>query len=388
MNNKLPSVVYCLDIDSCSTNKIEKKQINDYYILRYNKLGMCFNDYKNMIYRSVVFSYPEKRVLSFSPIKSIPVSTFMQKYPEVDDNLIVNEYIDGIMINLFYDDRIKKWKIATKGRIGGNYGLYNTGNNETIYDMFLDALRANKDESLNKLQLLTVLPKCLSYTFILQYPKAIIAMNIETPKIYLVSVFIINSQQNQAEYVPSIFYEKWPEFHNVQGIINFPKRFNVSTYGEILNTDIIAGFIITNIETGEHCRILSKTYESLKKTIRIDATVEYQYFCIRRIGKIKEFLLQFPRYKKDFFNIQNEYEIFISNVHHEYCNYYIYKTSEHVDAKYFTHIYKIHHTIYLPSIKTTTKKIYKKTVREYFDKMEPRELLFIMSYDKRNLSNI
>jgi len=44
----------------------------------------------------------------------------------------------------------------------------------------------------------------------------------------------------------------------------------------------------------------------------------------------------------------------------------------------------LHHNIYLPSINTKLlRKVYKKTVRKYFDSMEPRELLYIMSEDKR-----
>jgi hypothetical protein len=61
-----------------------------------------------------------------------------------------------------------------------------------------------------------------------------------------------------------------------------------------------------------------------------------------------------------------------------------------IEPKYFTHIYKIHHEIYLPSISNKkinekVQKIYRKTVLKYFDNMDPRELLFILSSDKRDL---
>ena len=115
------------------------------------------------MYRSVIFSYPEKKILSFTPVKSIPSSTFMQKYPTIKDNIFINEYIEGVMIQLFYDFRVNCWTIATKGNIGCKYGFYNKNQNvcqnphqnqNTFYNMFLDALHANKNESLNQLAII------------------------------------------------------------------------------------------------------------------------------------------------------------------------------------------------------------------------------------------
>ena len=98
----------------------------------------------------------------------------------------------------------------------------------------------------------------------------------------------------------------------------------------------------------------------------------------------------FPKHKKAFYTIQDDYEYFISTIHELYCLCYVYKSmnTEDIESIYFTHIYKLHHEVYLPSLsrKKTQKpqKIYRKTVRKYFDSMEPRELLFIMSSDKRD----
>jgi hypothetical protein len=107
---------------------------------------------------------------------------------------------------------------------------------------------------------------------------------------------------------------------------------------------------------------------------------------MRRIGKIKEYIKMFPKHKKAFFDIQDDYEYFVSTIYELYCNCYIYKTiSIHdIEPIYFTHIYKIHHSIYIASLSSEKQqKIYRKTVLNYFDNMDPRELLFIMSSDKR-----
>jgi len=390
MNELIITVTYKVYIDSCS-NKIKKKNIKktyaNYFILQYDKTCICFNDTENGMYRSVVFSNPEKKILSFSPIKSIPTYVFIDSYPIINDEIVIKEHIEGVMINLFYDNRINKWKIATKGAIGGNYGfIKSTTKNETFYDMFLDALCASKDYTLNDLKIIKILPKNFSYTFILQHPNNIISKPVNSPHCYLIAVYSINSTKNEVEYIPSTIYENWSFFNDINGIIEFPKQYYTDQYESIIKTDYGIDYIITNIRTGEHCKVSSFYRDLLKKTIHIDSSIQYQYFCMRRIGKIKEYIKMFPKHKKAFFDIQDDYEYFVSTIYELYCNCYIYKTiSIHdIEPIYFTHIYKIHHSIYIASLSSEKQqKIYRKTVLNYFDNMDPRELLFIMSSDKR-----
>jgi hypothetical protein len=389
-------VTYKLDLHSCS-NKIIKKNIKksyaNYFILQYDKNYICIDDTKNSIYRSVVFSNPENKILSFSPVKTIPTYVFMERYPIINDEIVIQEHIEGVMINLFYDHRICRWKIATKGAIGGNYGFINANNNnETFYDMFLETLCANKDETLNEIEIIKILPKTFSYTFILQHPKNIISKPVKRPHCYLVAVYSINNIENEVEYIPSTIYENWSMFHDINGIIEFPKQYYTTQYESITKIDYGINYIITNVRTGEQCKVSSFYRDLLKKTIHIDSSIQYQYFCMRRIGKIKEYIKMFPKHKKAFFDIQDDYEYFVSTIHELYCNCYIYKTIclHDIEPKYFTHIYKIHHSIYLASlsnkkINKKIQKIYRKTVLKYFDNIDPRELLFILSSDKRDL---
>jgi len=392
MNETMSSLIYKLDMNICSSNKIIKKNIYksyaNYFILQYDRTTVCFDDTKNSIYRSVVFSNPEKKILSFSPVKSIPRYVFTDKYPEINDEIIIKQFIEGVMINLFYDYRINVWKIATKGGIGGNYG-FKKKNKLTFYDMFLEALCANDNETLNQLEIINLLPKQFSYTFILQHHKNIISKPVEKPSLYLIGVYSINSDINEVKYIPPNNFEYWPVFHNINGIIKFPKQYFINNYESITKTDYGIEFIVTNIYTGEHCKIKSFYNYLLKKTIHIDSSIQYQYFCMRRIGKIKEYIKLFPKHKRAFYDIQDDYEYFISTIYELYCNCYIYKTMNINDIKYdfFTHIYKLHHEIYLSSHSKRNNnkknKIFRKTVLKYFDAMEPRELLFIISMDKR-----
>jgi hypothetical protein len=91
--------------------------------------------------------------------------------------------------------------------------------------------------------------------------------------------------------------------------------------------------------------------------------------------------------KKDFHLLRNEYEEFIKTIHNVYLDVHVRKYSVEIDEKYSSHIYKIHHDIYLASLKTENPITIKKSnISDYFNKMEPRELLYLLNWDKRTLN--
>jgi hypothetical protein len=306
MQGYLKSVIYNVNLDSLNENvilKINKTLTNMYYIANYNKNTLNFNDTKTGQYRSVVFSFTDKKVLSFSPPKSCPPMVFMNKYPNVNDNMLITNAMEGVMISLFYDDAIKKWEIATKGAVGGKYGYYGNIIKKTqekrfetpsFYRMFLDAMRANNSEELNDLAILEYFPKTSCYNFILQHPKNIIVLPVESPMIYLVSVYTIENEI--IHFIPQIEYERWSEFKNMEGIINFPvvhkNLFNYDDMEKIYDTHS-TGVMVTNMETGERTYIKTKKYDDVACILKIKPEIQYLFLCLYRIGKekVNEYLL-------------------------------------------------------------------------------------------------
>ena len=50
--------------------------------------------------------------------------------------------------------------------------------------------------------------------------------------------------------------------------------------------------------------------------------------------------------------------------------------------KYFIHAANLHHKVFIPSLSTQKRVIKHSVVREYFDQMEPREVLYFLHYDE------
>jgi hypothetical protein len=74
----------------------------------------------------------------------------------------------------------------------------------------------------------------------------------------------------------------------------------------------------------------------------------------------------------------------MKGVHEAYLSKYVHKENNPIVEKYESHVHKIHHTLYLPVLnKRTIAKIRYRTVVEYFSRMEPRELMYILNWDAR-----
>ena len=87
---------------------------DDVYILKYNKSNLKSSQYNTLgQYRS--FICQKDKVLSFSPPKSLNYDKFIQQnHPH---QCYAEDYIEGTMITVYYNDEKKKWEIATKSAL-------------------------------------------------------------------------------------------------------------------------------------------------------------------------------------------------------------------------------------------------------------------------------
>jgi len=393
-----------------------------YRIYNYDKTVLSSLDTIHDKYRSVVFSYPENKLLSFSPPKSIEYSDFIAKYPKISDisnkigsvgsvgsfgpgspeshrkHITATEKIEGISIQLFYDPRIQSWEISTKTNIGGNYwhfmksGVYDT-KSPTFYDMFLDALIQSNDSPLNTNPWINELPKSYSYSFVLQHPENPIIIPVKSPKLYLVAVYEI--RDNCTIHIPSFEYRRWSILMNMVGVIDFPKELIIKTYDELQKSvskyvdhpfRLSKGIVLWNEITGERTLLNNPNYADLVKLREIAPVIQYEYFCMKRIGKVAEYMMHFYQHKKTVMTLENMYNDFVKTLHLCYMDVYVFKKEclNNISPQFKPYVEHLHKNVYLPSIRTRRPvKITKQLVRSYIDNMEPREQLFVFSYLRR-----
>jgi hypothetical protein len=404
--SKMSQTMFDIDTDTYNEQKIKNKSYSTsnavYQILNYDKDILCDDDEINSVYRSIVIDPSHKNILCFSPPKSIPIDSFVEKYPELNDKILVNEIIEGTMINLFYDKRIESWEISSRSAIGGNYWYFRNHYDNirdsdsqeqlTFRDMFVDAFRVPINTPLNSIPALQEFNKSYCYSFVLQHPENHIVLAIQRPKLYLVAVYEL-FKNNKVSIVSLSDSKAWVDSI---GLVEFPNQYDISgksytdmenSYCTLNNSYNSIGLMYTHLETGERSQMLNPSYDNMKKIRGNNPNLQYQYLALYRTGKVKEFLNFFPRYKKLFYQFYQQSNNFIKTVHDAYVMYYVKKRGKEITISkpIFKHIYKLHHELYLPSIAVPGEKliITRQMVANYFNKMEPKEMLYHLNYEKR-----
>jgi hypothetical protein len=116
--DELNDLVKNLNKTECTTSTGQK-----YNIIRYDKNTLCCDNIPTYgMYRSVVVN-SDRQVVCFSPPKSINADDFIKKYSTKTDILIAEEFVEGTMINVFWDSKIGlsgAWEISRPTRLDDN----------------------------------------------------------------------------------------------------------------------------------------------------------------------------------------------------------------------------------------------------------------------------
>jgi hypothetical protein len=261
--------------------------------------------------------------------------------------------------------------------------------------MFMDAFRTNIEDDINSLPFLEYFSKEYNYTFVVQHPANHIVQNIKTPVVYLVAVYHICD--NRAVYIPAPIYEEWNCFLDIRGMLEFPERVaeidSPQEYDYLLknfntkNTPSM-GWMITHMKTGDRCHIENPEYTELRELRGNNPNLFFQFLCLNRIDKVTDFIKFFPQYRGIFYLFHQQYTNYVTNLHQFYVSYYVKKEGKRVPKKYFPHVYKMHHTVYLPSLqgerneegKTDRIIMRKSVVRDYVKTVDPKSLLYYLNY--------
>lgn len=395
----MQSFTYTIDLETYNREQIKSKTVNlpdgrKYTILNYI-FGETIDDDSGK-YRSVVLNESDK-IVCFAPPKSMPLDTFQNNYSIQDSSIIVNEVIEGTMINLFFDKQQNRWEITTKASIGGNSWYFRnqyivsektmSKSELTFRQMFLNGLGMSESDDLQNSSILETFDRNYCYSLIIQHPMNHIVHNIIAPTIYLVAVYGIN--ENNIIVIHPNEYESWS--HITNSPIRFPRRYNESTYGDIYSqrcsvdsTYDIPGVMFYNTVTGERACMENESYKKVRELRGNQPNLQYQWLILRSEGKLSEFLLYFNQYTELFDLFNKYYEYFVKNVHDGYVTYYVKKSGIKISKQYFPIIYRIHHEVFLPSKTMDSMLIIKKeVVAEFLTKLDPKMMIYYLNWNEK-----
>jgi hypothetical protein len=369
--------------DTTDTTDINKKE-NTYKIFKYKKDLLAFDLVPTYgLLRSVIVN-SQNKVVSFAPPKSIAADTFMNMYPHKTDDVYAEDFIEGTMINVFFDRPNSWWRIATRSTIDPENAFYmNSGpEKKSFNNMFMDACAKNNFN-------LDSLNQQFCYSFVLQHPLNRIVVPLKDPQLYLVEVYeIVHTNNNEILVYPQDMqlvrqHGRWTET-----TVLFPVKHEYSTYSELIekfaspNTPYnIMGVVLKNKETNLRTKIRNPIYEQVRHLKGNQPKLQYQYLTLRHSGKLPEYLKFFPEAKAEFSKYRDLVHMFTETLHKNYISCYIKKEKplNEFGKQYKTHMFKIHE-IYLTELREKGLHITNTVVINYVNKIHPTLMMSHLNF--------
>lgn len=386
---------------NCNILKLNKlmcktEHNQEYKIITYDKEVLNYDLVDSYGLCRSVIANSENKVVGFAPPKSFQADKFLELYPSPCEDIVAQEFIEGTMINVFFDSSIGiggGWEIATRNNVGAMCGFYKsqsqsqdpTKNREkkTFRAMFLEAAKENNLilENLN--------PK-LCYSFVLQHPDNIIVLPIRKPQLYLVAVYYIDNSDTNNISVFASDMEDSKDYWSTTNI-KFPEVYEFSEYVELIdkygsmNTSYDKlGVVLYNKKTGHRTKIRNPVYESVKHMRGAQSKLQFQYLALRQKGKLYDFLRLFPENKKEFSLYRDQLYLFTNTLFQNYISCYMKKEKplKEYSPQYKTHMFRIHET-YKNTLKPDNKYVTKQVVIDYVNNLEPSLIMRSLNYNHR-----
>jgi hypothetical protein len=352
-----------------------------YNILKYDKPYLTYDMVDTIgLWRSVICS--NKKINVFSPPKSLNRSIFVEKYNEGE--CIAEEFIEGTMINLFYDQDVDKWEIASKTSVGGDVSFFQ--DQPKFSELFGDVCE-HLELDVSKFS------KEYSYSFVMQHPKNKFVLSVSEKKLYLIAMYKINNDTYSiTEYRHTSIYQQSPITNLDSDILqklSFPIIYDWAQFNEqinrfaSMNTDpSIMGVVIYH-KDGMCAKFRNPNYEYIKQLRGNNTKLQYQYLCLRKMDKVKEYLKYFSGASAQFSEFRNQIHKFTNILYQNYISCYIKKEMplKEFPMQYRSHMFNLHQQ-YL-SIREDKGYINKIIVIGYINNLEPAKLMSSINYNLR-----
>lgn len=356
-----------------------------YKIIKYNKEN--YNKLSNeeqLKYswlRSIIFDNDDN-LLVLAPAKSVNYDYFKQ-YNSVDE-CYAEDFIDGTMINLYYDNNLQSWEICTRSNVGAN-NTFN--NNKTFKEMFYD-ICYSIDFNLSMLNSY----KNLTFSFVIQHPSNRIVAPISNNSLYLIKIMNIENIGNNSYNINFYNVHNFLQTSNIKSLC-YCNIYNIDTYEKIYDyykhincPYYILGINIYN-KNGTRTKIRNTNYVNIKILKGNQPKLQYNYLCLKKEKKINEYLLYFPEHSLEFQNYKSEIYDYTDNLYNNYIECFIKKTNV---LKKYPREYRIHmwnlHNLYKDTLKFENKYIDKKIVINYVNSLQPAQQMYVINYSKYNIA--
>jgi hypothetical protein len=297
-------------------------------LLAYNKKDKDIEHLFN--FRSIIIDADTKELLCFSPPKSVTITSDIHDdmFLQSKENLVIEEFIEGTMINVFWDRRSNCWEYATRNKIGADTHFYDN-QRQTFRQMFEEALN-HLDIDLNNCS------KYCSYTFVLQHPENRLVTDFKEIKLYLIDIFeifntfdtenlqcICTTVKQYTRPLQTALYKSMDGLSSPKYSQNIFNGFDdVKKFLPTKNYTYM-GLVIRNVNSLVHYKIRNPSFEHVRSLRGNQSKLMKRYFEVKRDKLLTQYLSFFPEHNETFFYYKHMHECLVVYIHFWYVLYFV-----------------------------------------------------------------
>lgn len=380
---------------------LNKKDFGGLSLCHYRKdiLTACEEDYDGVYskYRSVIFD-TNCVMISSSPFKSLSQRKFQQTYDLDNINVVLEEFVEGTMINVFHDGN--QWQISTRTCIGGNNTFYNNGvaGAKSFSTMFEEVCR---DVGFSY----DMLEKDISYSFIMQHIDNRVVSQYQFNDLILVEAYRIS--HNDTNSVVNFIDVNGLNANFTGSNVRFPTRFDKQNYDDysnvqknfdididdtkiqksaiLQNVDTIPkGVVVKNLSNGHRMKFRNTTYDYLAELRGNQAKLEFHYMTLRKDKKISLFLQIYPEYEDRFMEFRDKIHNFTQALFFHYFKCFKERSIALKEAPYElrSHLYELHGK-YINELRPAKKTMQFQDVKDYTNQLPEARLMYSLNFNTR-----
>ena len=350
------------DEESLKKEFIVKKK-DEYLLIKYKKHNLDKENVKNIgLFRSVILN--KNKIVCISPPKSLP-------YDE-KKNYKLYEFVEGTMINIWYDETNNNWRISSKSIIDAENRFYD--NQSLFCEMFYECCNNSK---LN----FDILNKDHCYSFIFQHPNNRLINVVYEPSLYLIAAYK-NNNNNTFEKVSynDLYYITYKTDVKLPSSYVYP--INDIIYKTIHNGLPLSnmGFVLSEDNSVYHTKVRNKNYEIIKKFKMNNSKLVDTFLNLKRKKMDGMYVKLFPEHIAEFNNYLNKYISLINNL---YSLYYDINVVKSLELSELDNILKINlrniHSYYIQNLREKNMKVSKYHIDEYLMNLKNHIIISLMN---------
>jgi len=328
-------------------------------------------------FRSVVWDTLANVPVSVTPFKSVDgEDLYISGDAFLPSDYTAEEFIDGVLIGLFYDKYNSHWRIHTRSTLDATCRYYSQ--TKSFADMYTEAAAVYD---------VATLEKEISYSFMLQHPENRIVVPVTKPALYLVQKAMISG----GGIVRLLANEAVERFGLVPKQIYLADKTTFNLYEYIRKELVPLGYktqgLVLKTPQGGRWKMRTPEYNRVRKLRGNSPRRDFLWLEAWAQGKAAEYLAIFPEERLSADTTVNRWKRATGDVHHLYADVFKARslTRDMIPPKYRPLVYGLH-TLYTQTLKPAGKTVDWKTTVQYMNERDTAQKLFVLNWELREMN--